>query len=208
MEIEKAIEATAERKRRQVQDLSLFDANIWLGAPSFFPLAHELRPSDVGQALQEDGLQGALVSHWDSIRLSAQEGNLALIEAAGALPEGAFMVWTGLPTVPREQEPLPGFGRPDPRMRAVRLFPKSHQYQLAHWVVGELCEWCIARRLPLFFWHVEIEWESLNAIASAFPRLRIVIETQWQKIEYHNRNLCSLLRACPHVLVESSNLIG
>jgi hypothetical protein len=208
MEIERAIEGTAEQKRRQVQELSLFDANFWLGMPSFFPLAQELQPGGVGQVFQEYGLRGALVSHWDSLKLSAQEGNLALIEAAGALPEGAFTVWTGLPTVPREQGPLPGFGRPDPRMRAVRLFPKTHQYQLAHWVVGELCEWCIERRLPLFFWHVEIEWESLHSIASAFPRLRIVIETQWQEILYHNRNLFSLLRACPNVLVESSNLIG
>jgi hypothetical protein len=208
MENDREIERMAADKRRQLQELSVFDANIWLGAPAFFPLARELRPAAVGPALREHELQGALVSHWDSIRFSAQEGNLALIDAGSVLPEGVFTIWAGLPTGLREQKPLPGFGSADPRLRGVRLFPKTHQYRLAHWVVGELCEWCIEHRIPLFFWHVEIEWDSVYALAGSFPQLRMVIETQWQKILYHNRDLFSLLRSCPNILVESSNLVG
>ena len=208
MEIERKIERTTDQKRKLVQTLQLYDANIWLGKPSFFPLAQELNPSDVGRLFQEYGLKGALISHWDSSKLSAQDGNLALIEAAGALPEGAFTIWTGLPTVPREKEPLVGPGRSDLKMRAVRLFPKTHHYELTPWVVGELCEWCVERRIPVFFWHVELDWRCLHALASTYPELRIVIETQWQKILYQNRNLFCLLKSCPNVLVESSNLMG
>jgi hypothetical protein len=208
LENDRDIERTTAEKRGQLRELSAFDANIWLGRPAFFPLAKELHPAEAGTVLQEYGLQGALISHWDSVRFSAQDGNLALMDAGGALPENVFTVWTGLPTVPREQEPLPGFGSHDPRLRGVRLFPKTHQFQLAPWVVGELSEWCIERRIPLFLWHVEIEWSSMHALAAAFPRLRIVIETQWQKILYHNRDLFSLLRACPNIMVESSNLVG
>ena len=138
----------------------------------------------------------------------AQDGNLALDEAAKALPAATYTVWTGLPTVPREQDPLPGFGPPSPRLRGVRLFPQSHRYQLSPWVVGQLCEWCIAYGLPLFLWHVEIRWNDVHALATAFPRLNIVIETQWQKILYHIRDLFSLMGACGNVLVESSNFIG
>jgi predicted TIM-barrel fold metal-dependent hydrolase len=75
-------------------------------------------------------------------------------------------------------------------------------------VVGELCEWCAGRGMPLFLWHVETRWEEVHALALAFGRLRVVIETQWQKILYHIRDLFSLLKACPNVLVESSNFIG
>jgi predicted TIM-barrel fold metal-dependent hydrolase len=38
--------------------------------------------------------------------------------------------------------------------------------------------------------------------------MTIVIESQWQKILYHNRDLFSLLKACPNVCLESSNFIG
>jgi predicted TIM-barrel fold metal-dependent hydrolase len=110
--------------------------------------------------------------------------------------------------MPGEQGPLPGFERPDPCMRGVRLFPQSHRYQLSTWVVGQLCEWCLAYSLPLFLWHVEIQWNDVHALATAFPKLKIVIETQWQKILYHVRDLFSLMRSCGNILVESSNFIG
>jgi hypothetical protein len=235
MDIEAAIKSGAEVRRKRIEGLSFFDANLWLGTPSFFPLASELQPGAVKDALQEYALQGALVSHWDAVRLSAQEGNQGLIEAGAVLPPEVYTVWTGLPTAMPEQDPLPGPGRggpergrsargrpgsgrpsggkrgadgPDPRLRGVRLFPKTHQFRLAAWVVGELCEWCIEHQVPLFVWHVEAEWGSLQALAAAFPRLAIVIESQWQKILYHNRDLFSLLASCPNVFLESSNFIG
>jgi predicted TIM-barrel fold metal-dependent hydrolase len=74
--------------------------------------------------------------------------------------------------------------------------------------VGELCEWCVEFNLPLFIWHVEVGWNDLHDLAVAFPKLSIVVETQWQKIIYHIRDLFSLLQSCSNVLVESSNFIG
>jgi len=208
MDIEAGIESNSAARRGRIAGLSFFDANCWLGTPSYFPLAQELHPGQVEGTLQEYKLHGALISHWDAVRLSAQEGNQALLEASGTLPQNVYTVWTGLPTAVSEQDPLPGRGRPDPRLRGVRLFPKTHQFQLAAWVVGELCEWCSERRIPLFVWHVETQWASLQALAAAFPRLTIVIESQWQKCLCHNRDLFSLLKACPNVLLESSNFIG
>jgi hypothetical protein len=208
MGIDRLIEQIEREKREQVRELGFCDANVWLGNPAFFPLAQALAPEQIGPLLDEYDFRGALVSHWDSLILSAQDGNLALDEAAKALPAATYTVWTGLPTIPKEQNPLPGFGRPSPRLRGVRLFPQSHRYQLSPWVVGQLCEWCIAYSLPLFLWHVEVTWNDVYALATAFPKLSIVIETQWQKILYHIRDLFSLMGACENVLVESSNFIG
>jgi hypothetical protein len=208
MGLEETIERVAREKRKQADGLALFDANVWLGRPDLFPLAEELPRDGVGEAFAEYGIRGGLVSHWDGFRLSPQEGNTALLDAEGALPENTWLLWTGLPLVPREQDPLPGFGRLHPRVRGVRLFPKTHHFSLSPWVVGSLCEWCAAHRLPLFLWHVEIEWDGIYALAGAFPELRIVLETQWQKILYHNRDLFSLLEARRNVRVESSNLVG
>lgn len=202
------IEDIAREKRAQAGELRLFDANLWLGKPEFFPLAEEMPARSLKPVFQEYMLEGAFVSHWDSVRLSAQDGNQSLLDAEGSLPEGTGTVWTGLPLVPKEQEPLPGRGAPHRRVRGVRLFPKTHHFSLSPWVVGSLCEWCLAHRLPLFFWHVEIEWDAVHALAGAFPTLPLVVETQWQKILYHDRDLFSLLEARPNVRVESSNLIG
>ncbi len=208
MEVEARIERTAERKRRELAGLRLFDANLWLGAPAFFPLAEALAAGEVAGLLGRYGMSGALVSHWDAVHLSAQDGNQALLAAGKALPPDAFTVWTGLPTVLAEQGPLPGFSPPHDRMRGVRLFPRTHHFTLSPWVVGELCEWCAGHRLPLFLWHVELRWSDLHALASAFPRLDIVVETQWQKILYHLRDLAGLLSSCGNVYVETSNFIG
>ena len=208
MPYDEMIGALAREKYARTGELKLFDANVWLGKPEFFPLADELPAQALDEALGEYQIRDALVSHWDSLRLSAQEGNQALLDAENTLPQNAWTVWTGLPLIPREQEPLPGADHPHPRMRGVRLFPRTHHFQLSPWVVGGLCEWCVAHNLPLFLWHVEIDWDPLHALAAAFPKLRIVVETQWQKILYHNRDLFSLLEACGNVLVESSNLIG
>jgi hypothetical protein len=200
-------EASAKRRKR-AGELDLFDTNLWLGAPDYFPLAEELAPAGLGPVMAEYDIRGGLVSHWDGVRLSPQEGNQALREAEPLLPPGTWTVWTGLPLGPGEPGPLPGTGPVDARMRGVRLFPKTHHFQLSPWVVGSLCEWCISRSLPLFVWHVEIDWDQVHRLASAFPGLAIVVDTQWQKILYHNRDLASLLETCRNVLVESSNLIG
>jgi hypothetical protein len=189
-----------------VEALDLFDVNLWLGKPDFFPLAEEIPARGLGETLGEYGIRGGLVSHWDGVRIAAQDGNQALADAA--LPEHLWTVWTGLPLAPGEQGPLPGSGAPDPRLRGVRLFPKTHHFQISPWVIGSLCEWCASRRLPVFLWHVEIDWDPLHALAAAFPGLTIVVDTQWQKILYHNRDLFSLMEVCRNVVVESSNFLG
>ncbi len=208
MNLDERIADIAAKTRGLAEALDLFDANLWLGKPDFFPLAEEIPAGSLGEALAEYGIKGGRVSHWESLTLAPQEGNQALVDADTSLPEGAWTVWTGLPLVPAEQGPLPGSGALHPRLRGVRLFPRTHHFQLSPWVIGTLCEWCVSHRLPLFLWHVEIDWDPLQALAAAFPALTIVVDTQWQKILYHNRDLFSLLEARDNVLVESSNLIG
>jgi hypothetical protein len=153
-------------------------------------------------------ITGGLVSHWRGRTVSAQDGNLALERAAECLPADTYTVWTGLPLYPAEPGPLPGRGELPASVRAVRLFPRTHNYPLTDWVVGSLCRWLVEHRLPLFLWHVELDWPSLYALAGQYPELNIVIETQTQKILYHNRPLLALMQQRRNVLVETSNLVG
>ena len=140
--------------------------------------------------------------------ISAQEGNLALEAVLPNLPDETYVVWTGLPLYPAEPGPLPGQGKMPDKARGVRIFPKTHNFPLADWMVGSLCEWMIERRLPLFIWHVELDWPSLRALALGFPQLKIIVESQTQKILYHTRPLFAIVRDCPNLLVEISNLSG
>jgi hypothetical protein len=120
---------------------------------------------------------------------------LEIAEASSLLKPGFFTVWTGVPLDPPDAGPIPGFSRPDARMRGVRLFPLSHAFLLEDWVVGSLCEWLMRRKLPLFLRHTEIEWGALRSLALRHPGLRIVLETQEKKIIYHTRVLWETARA-------------
>jgi hypothetical protein len=208
MNLESKIEEIAQEKRKALDKLGFFDANLWLGKPLYFPLARELEVEQIERVFLEYWIKGALVSHWDGVALSAQDGNRELLEAGDVLPENVCTVWTGLPLAPKEQQPLPGFNPPDRRLRGVRLFPKSHNYLPSRWVLGGLCEWCVKYRIPLFFWHVEIDWEHLYQLATSYPGLTMVVESQWQKILYHNRSLYSLLDSTSNVYLETSNFVG
>ena len=213
--LEARIEALALERRQLAESLQPFDANAWLGEPAGFPLAREMQPPELLRALRGCGIQAALVSHWAGFKVAPQAGNGALAQAlalagtdgAGGTGGALRACWTGLPLFPREAGLLPGAGSL-PQVGAVRLFPRSHNFPLASWALGELCSWLTEHRLPLFLWHVEVDWPSLHALATAFPRLAIVVETQTQKILYQNRALFALMKDCPNVHAETSNLAG
>ncbi len=202
------MEAMTSQRRGLAQELRFFDANVWLGEPCGFPLAEELNPSKLAETLRGRFITGGLVSHWDAKRVSAQDGNTVLAQSLDQCGGDLFAVWTGLPLYPTEHSPAPcGMDFP-PHVRAVRIFPKSHNFLLADWCVGTLCDELASRRMPLLVWHTEIDWTPLYQLARAFPRLTIVVETQPQKILYHTRPLFALMRDCKNVLVETSNFAG
>jgi hypothetical protein len=197
-----------EHRRQIAARLRFLDAGIWLGAPVGFPWARELPAEELAALIRKGFVAGGLVSHWRGKTVSAQDGNLALEAVTASLPANTYTIWTGLPLYPAEPGPLPGRGEVPQGVRGVRIFHKTHNYPLADWVVGSLCDWLIEHRLPLWIWHVELDWPSLDALAEKFPALNIVVETQTQKILYHSRPLFALMQRRRNVLVEISNLVG
>jgi len=195
------------RYHEQLEELRPFDCNVWLGKPSGFSLAEELPPDKLIETLNAYKIRGALVSHWRSRNISAQDGNDAL-SACRFDNDKMFLIWTALPLLKGELRPLPQEENLCRRVKAVRVFPKAHNFPLKPWCIGSLCEWLIEHNLPLFVWHTETVWQDIYELAKAFGKLQIVIETQNQKILYHTRPLFSLLGECPNIMVETSNLVG
>jgi predicted TIM-barrel fold metal-dependent hydrolase len=204
------IETRSAEYRRHVEELGFLDCNLWLGKASGFPLSRKATIEDIREVMSNGPgtLRGGFLSHWRGLTLSAQAGNGELLGELESLPENLFTIWTGLPLFPEDAGPLPGMEKPHPNMAGVRLFPKSHGFNLEPWVIDSLAEWLEDHRLPLFLWHSEIDWKELHGLAAGRPKLTIVLETQREKILYHTRLLFSLMRACSNVFVEISNLAG
>jgi len=205
---ETLIETMVRERRAAAERLGCFDANIWLGKPEGFPLAQELDPATLLDLLNRRFVTGGLVSHWHSKRVSAQDGNACLARVLQGQGENLFAVWTGLPLYPAESGSVPGSADLPKNLRAIRVFPKSHNFPLVDWCIGTLCEWLVSRSLPLFIWHTEFDWPALYQLAKAFPRLKILVESQPQKILYHTRPLFAAMRDLPNILVEMSNFAG
>lgn len=202
------IEQMARAREKAAREMRFFDANIWLGEPEGFPLAREIAPAKLGEVLEHRFVTGGLVSHWQSKCVSAQDGNAALMRALEGQSKNLFAVWTGLPLYPTESGLVPGSADLPKNLRAIRIFPKSHNFPLVDWCIGTLCEWLIVRSMPLFIQHTEFDWPALYQLAREFPKLTIMVETQTQKILYHTRPLFALMRDCPNVNVELSNFAG
>jgi hypothetical protein len=194
----------------QVQRLDLFDCGIWMGKPEGFPLAAEKGFKELKEEMKDFYINGALLSHWRGKTLSAQDGNRSLEEKSGLFSENMYSIWTGLPLYPEPvaSGPIPGIGRPNSSMRGVRIFPTSHNFITEEWVIGTLCQWLYKHKIPLFVMHTEISWTSLYRLATLYPELTIVLETQTKKILYHTRVLFPLMRECPNIMVETSNFAG
>jgi hypothetical protein len=204
--IEDLIRELATGRAAALPAMRPFDASLWLGRPEGFPLAREMPPETLGETMRAYGITGGLVSHFDGRTRSPQRGNAELL--AAPLPAGTYRAFTGLPLFPPEDGPLPGAGDLPEDVRAVRLFPRTHGYPLAGWILRTLVEWMIERGLPLFAWHVELQWPELYSLAREYPRLAIIVESQPRKIIYHTRPLLALMKACPNVHLEISNATG
>ena len=189
--------------------LRFVDAGVWLGPPEGFPLASELAATDVGDVLAKHlCTPGGLVSHWLGKVLSPQAGNSALAGAMDVMPDDFHGVYTGLPLLPGEIGVPFAEAVEFPRMAGVRIFPRSHGFPPSAWMIGDLCEALVSHGIPLFIWHVELEWDSLRNLALSFPDLIIVVESQVRKLLYAIRPLVAVMRECANVWVETSNLVG
>jgi len=205
---EEDISAIVEERMGLIRELRFFDSSIWLGRPEGFPLAEELDSDCLSQVLDRRFISGGLISHWSGKSISAPQGNEAVLRCVRGKDRELGAIWTGLPLFPAESWPVPGMKNVPKEVRAVRIFPKSHNFPLVGWCIGSLCQWLSSRRMPLFIWHTELDWPSLYLIAKGFPDLPLVVETQVQKILYHTRPLFALMRDCRNVSLELSNFAG
>jgi predicted TIM-barrel fold metal-dependent hydrolase len=60
-------------------------------------------------------------------------------------------------------------------VRAVRLFPKQHNFSLKPWCSGDLLDTLAAARIPTFIAIDQSDWHELHEICSAWPGLPLIV---------------------------------
>lgn len=191
-----------------IKELRFFDSNVWLGRPVGFPLSKKFEVEDIGIACKKHHITGSLISHWMGQSASAQDGNEALSKITEKLSDNDYLIWTALPLYPEDSGKIVGCCELDAKVKAVRIFPKTHGFALKIWQLDSLCDFLIERSMPMFIQHTELDWNDIYNFARENPKLQIIVESQSKKILYHTRPLFALMKDCPNVLLEISNFVG
>jgi predicted TIM-barrel fold metal-dependent hydrolase len=193
-----------DRYSKNVRKLEFFDANCWLGKPNnpgslFFTNARGLL-----EQMDRIGIERAVVSHTLARYSHPLIGNsMVLDEIKGEKRlTGSFVL---LPAATRELGPLGDYIERmlSSNVRTVRLFPKSHNYSLRGWTCSGLLKKLEKRRLPLFIWPRETDWDTLFQTADSHPDLPIVLEQCDEEAYWNLRYLLPLMEKCSNVHVET-----
>lgn len=189
--------------RAACRRLSFFDAAAWIGRPATPEFECRNTATAVLKLMQQVSIRRAIVTHTAAVDLDPVTGNELLFRAIRCHPalQGAVVL---LPEGTGEMRPITQYLDRCLRRKArlVRLFPKLHNFSLAHWCSGTLLKALEERRVPLVIWHSETSWDQLRAIAQDYPALPIILEGtegSGRKIMYYNRLYYPLMRECPNL---------
>lgn len=180
--------------------MDFFDCNCMIGRFGQPQPGQFWSADDLERELERCGIARALVFHALAKELDPALGNTALMEEIAGRARFA-PCWVVLPHHTGEMLP------PDQLcaqmaqrgVRAVRMFPQAHNYSLAEWCSGPLLAALEERQVPLFLDHDQTNWNEVEAVCSAHPRLPLVL----LRVNYRaHRALYPLLERHPNLHLE------
>ncbi len=188
-------------------DLEFFDCNAFIGSAQTGTWKPAADRSGILAAMDEAGIDKALIWHVGQQDWSIPEGN-DLASAAVGDERRLWGCWTILPPHTGELPQAPElFARmKSERIRALRIFPNDHRYVPGRTALGSLLDEAVKRRLPLFL-SVErggTDYPVIDRLLGEFPRLRCVLCDVG--IWGVDRFIRPLLERFPGVRVETSYL--
>ncbi|MGH9469840.1 MAG: amidohydrolase family protein [Terriglobia bacterium] len=193
-------ESSIEPALREIAAWKIFDANVRVGRSGMHgQLA--LEAPELLAEMDRFGIERALVAHFAAEEYDAAEGNRALAGAVREAPGRFEPAWATLPDA-ASIDALASL-----RPAAVRLSFGVHQHNFsaARWCSGALFEYLEAHNVLAVVERQAIAWESLDALLSDFPRLKVLlIETGYRA----DRNLRPLLRRHANLHFDSSTFLA
>ena len=180
----------------------VIDMNCAVGPFLSAPMRQFNGPADLVDELRYFGIDRALSYHSYAVQADPVEGN-DMIAADARHAEHLIPAWVALPDIGLEMGPpeelLPQMQAHG--VKAVRLFPKQHNFPVHRLTCGELFAFLQDHRVPVLVPWAEITWDDLNWTCGTFPELPIVlIEAEYGA----NRRIYPLLKAYPNVSIEIS----
>jgi len=188
--------------------LHFFDAHCWIGRSNNLLPVSLSTPDQILEQMNHCGIEKALVSHTLSRYYHPLIGNEQLLQEIVGIDrlQGCFVF---LPPYTKEMNSVDQYieNMLTKGIRVVRLFPRLHHFSLDEWSSGSLLKKFEERRIPLFIWGREIEWNTLYSICKRYPRLPIVLEQTDEEAYWNGRYLFPILEKCENLFLEVANCV-
>ncbi|WP_084959177.1 amidohydrolase family protein [Thermoactinospora rubra] len=130
--------------------------------------------AELRRTMERLRIGSALVAHSAAWRHDPAEGNRLLLEEIAG-DERLLPCWVGLPDTCGEVGPGFVANAVASGVRAIRLYPHDHGFQLAGPDVAPLLEEMAEAGLPLLLDMDQTSWPEIEQVASARPELHVVV---------------------------------
>jgi len=179
---------------------TFFDCNCTVGRRSTPRPENDLSPEEILAELEYAGVSDALTIHAHAREYDPRIGNDRISEIAAQHPE-FVPCYVALPHHTGE---LPGGDAllrylADGGARAVRLFPKDHNYGLGETWCGELFSTLEEAGVPVLVAVEQTDWREVGEILAAHPGLKLLLLRVGYRI---NRWVYPLLEKYPGLRLE------
>ena len=156
-------------------ELAFFDCNARIGTSAQPHPAQFLDKAGLLAEWDRLGIGGGLVYHAWAQEWSPEEGN-AKLEEEIAGEARLLPIFAALPGATREMAPPAEFAA-EVRAKhgAVRLFPRTHSFELTPWCCRDLLEALEAAQVPMQVDIAETSWGEIAVVLAAFPRLHVIV---------------------------------
>jgi len=156
--------------------LAFFDCNCFIGRTTAPLPTHRFHVEDLLEEMDWCGIARALVTHSLSKEYDPRFGNERVVRETKGRPQ-LCPCYVLLPPATKELPPPERLLQEMAEVgaRAVRLFPRQHNYSLSEWGAGALLEFCAENALPVFLDLEETDWQQIEAVCAAFPTLQLTL---------------------------------
>jgi Amidohydrolase len=143
-------------------------------------------------------LREAVVSHWTGEEYDAASGNEAL---ARSIHPRLLPAWSILP----DDGFLEALANRRPSVVRINPAPARHNFSLARWQAGRMCEYLEQSQVVTLLSRSDIEWRELNELLENFPRLPLVLlDVGYRSDSY----LIPLLKIFPSLHFDSAGYLA
>ncbi|GAH52958.1 unnamed protein product, partial [marine sediment metagenome] len=194
-----------EEFKENIKSFNFFDSNCWIGKPNNPGPFYLSKVDEIKEYMKYCGIEKALVSHTLARFFHPKVGNeLLLREIEGH--KGLIGCFILLPPSTRELGPINNYIEDMLKrgVKAVRLFPNSHNYSLKEYSCGDLFAKLEERRIPVFIWSRETDWNTLYELCTNHPKLPVVLEQCDEEAYWNLRYQFPLFEKCENMFVETN----